>query len=232
MAIAVISIFAFPTLANGKRPAKVFVLSTLHNFHSGNEYYSFETLSKIVKSLRPDIICVELSKADLDSRRTQKIKQEYQLSIFPLADKYNYSLVPLEPSEPKFSELVDLVRRSETELKSNSPEKAEAFSEYSDSLYDYLFSSWNSPYSVNSRQTDALFEVKHRFQDKLFGPLQAQGWEGWNQHFMEVIRNSAAENPGTRIVVLVGVEHAYWIRNQLRSESGTRLIESDRALTK
>jgi len=212
------------------KKSKVFVLSTLHQFHGQSKFYSFETLSKIVEMIKPDVIAVELTPTALETRKEQKTKQEYQKSIFPLADKHKYALVPLEPAEPKFSELVKLVTDASKELNEKSPQKAEAFSVYSNALYDYLFKTWDSPLAVNSSQTDSLFEVKHKFQNALFGEKEEKGWEGWNQHFLDKILEAAQKNPGKKILVLVGAEHSYWLRKHLKENQSIDLIKPEEVL--
>ena len=164
-------ILALSSTAAGqrRRDAGVVVLSTLHNLHENSKYYSFETLARTIERIRPDVIVVELTPADLASRRKQKVKTEYERAVFPVADKHGYKLVAMEPAPAKFAELVGFVQSSEKELRDNSPQKAEAFSAYSDALYEYLFRKWDSPLAVNSTETDALFEVKHAYQNKLFG---------------------------------------------------------------
>ena len=206
----------------------VFVLSTLHQFHSDSSFYSFTTLSNIVRDLKPDVICVELTPTDLASRKEQKTKQEYPKSIFPLADKYGYRMVPMEPGEPLFTELVGLTRQSERELRENHPDKAEAFSIFTEELYKQLFAQWDSVLAINSQITDSNFEVKHRYQNALFGAKQEGAWEEWNKHFLQTIVDTAQKYKGKRIVVLVGVEHAYWLRARLRTEKSIRLkVSSD-----
>lgn len=221
-----------PVAAQSSRKSEVVVLSTLHTFHENSKYYSYDMLSRTIERLKPDVLAVELTAADLQSRKIQKVKQEYQHSIFPLADKRGYILVPLEPDPPKFGELVSLVQNSEKQLRDKYPQKAEAFSVYSDALYEYLFRSWKSVLDVNSSETDALFEVKHEFQNKLYGPDQKLGWDGWNEQFLEKTLAAAAKYPGKRIVVLVGVEHAYWLRKHLRQASNIRYLEPSKFLAK
>lgn len=196
---------------------EVVVLSTLHQLHDQIEGYSFVDLSNAIEQFDPDILAVELTAADLESRRDQAVKQEYQRSVFPLLEEHNYVVVPLEPSQPLFDELVGLIREAQSNLSEQRPDVAEAFGIYVDSLYQVLREQWTSIEAVNSRETDVLFESKHRYQNAIFGPQEAQGWERWNQHFLQQIRAAANTNPGARIVVLVGAEHAYWLRAQLES---------------
>lgn len=66
---------------------EVIVLATLHQFHDSVTGYDFGKLSEIIEALEPDVLAVELTPDDLTHRKTQKIKQEYQKSVFPLLYK-------------------------------------------------------------------------------------------------------------------------------------------------
>jgi hypothetical protein len=224
--IFILSFSVFSQTSRKAKKSEIFVLATLHQFHAESKYYSFETLSRIIEKLHPDVLAVELTPADLASRREQKTKQEYQKSIFPLIDKHKYQTVALEPSEPKFTELVSLIRDSEKDLREKSPDKTAAFTIYVETLYDHLFKDWDSPLAVNSNQTDSHFEIKHEYQNKIYDERQKLGWEGWNTHFLEKILEAAANNPGQRIVVTVGAEHAFWLRKNLREKKQVRLLEA------
>ena len=227
--IGVLLITVAPTtgqpIRNSKR-AEIFVLATLHQFHADSNYYSFEKLSQIIKDVDPDIICVELTAADIKSRRKQGTKVEYEKSVFPLVDKYGYRVVPLEPDEPKFSQLVGLNVESEKDLRTNEPARALAFSLYTETLYKHLFSTWTSPIDVNSAVTDSHFEVKHNYQNAIYGEKQQKVWEGWNRHFLDQIMTAAGSSRGKKVLVLVGVEHAYWLRKELRGERTVKLREA------
>ena len=230
LAVLLLAFNAFSQTVRKQKKTEIFVLSTLHQFHAESSYYSFETLSRIIENLRPNILAVELTPADLESRKEQKTKQEYPQSIFPLIDKHKYRAIPLEPAEPKFSEIVSLIRDSEKALREKSADRAEAFSLYNKTLYDYLFKFWDSPRAVNSAQTDAFFEIKHDYQNAIYDSRQKQGWESWNAHFLAQILDAAQNNPGRRIVVTVGAEHAYWLRKNLRAEKSVRLLEAEKYL--
>jgi predicted MPP superfamily phosphohydrolase len=213
-----------------KKKTKIFVLSALHQLHEQTKFYSFEALSQIIEKQKPDVLAVELTPSDLQTRKEQKTKQEYQRSVFPLIDKHKYTVIPLEPVEPKFTQIITLVRESEKELREKSPEKGEAFSAYNRLLFDYFFKTWTSPLEVNSTQTDALLEVKHNYQNELFGTKQVQGWESWNRHFLEVILEAAQKHQGKKIVVLVGVEHSYWLRKELGKNQDVILLKPEQIL--
>jgi hypothetical protein len=230
-AVLAIILAAAVTGLSQKR-AEVVVLSTLHQFHSSVKGYSFDDLTNAIERIRPDILAVELTPDALKQRTEQKTKQEYPKSVFSLIDKHRYQTVALEPPEPLYSELVGSLRRSNVEIQEKFPAKAEAFSKYTDSLYAYLFKRWDSIAAVNSRETDGQFEVKHAYQNALFGETETSVWEAWNGFFLDQILKTAARNRGKRILVLVGVEHAYWLRDRLRAEKSVVYRDPSVFLTK
>ncbi|MBX3266366.1 MAG: hypothetical protein KF831_06620 [Acidobacteria bacterium] len=230
LSLFVVLIVGAPASSFAKGKSEVLVLGTLHQFHETTRGYSFADLSRIIETIKPDVLAVELTPDALENRTEQKTKQEYQRSVFSLMEKHGYSAVPMEPAEPEYSRLVGMLRESNTELREKAPQKSEAFSVYSNQLYEYLFAKWTSAAAVNSPETDALFEVKHEFQNALFGPKEEAAWNGWNSHFLKQIHAAAKKHPGKRILVLVGVEHTYWLRKELKASKEVRYVSLGRYL--
>ena len=210
---------------------EIMVLSTLHQFHGEANYYTYDHLSQIIKAFSPNVLAVELTPADLKARRPQRFKQEYQYSVYPLLDELKCEVIPLEPSEPEYSELVQLSKKAWEDLEKHNPAAVEQFNLYVRTLYDVLFNWWSSPLDVDSPETDRHFEVKHRYQNALFGKNEERDWERWNQHFLEQILAAVARFPGCRMLVLIGAEHAYWLRKRLRKQDGVRLLEASAILS-
>lgn len=203
---------------------EVIVLATLHQFHDSVTGYDFGTLSEIIEVLEPDILAVELTPNDLTQRKEQKVKQEYQKSVFPLLKKPDYVVIPLEPAEPKYTELLKL--KHEADSQKIEAEKEEAFANYVHALLDVLLQIWDSPAAVNSACTDSLLEAKHALQNEIYGEKEQLGWDAWNQHFLDVILQSAQEHSGKRLLILVGVEHGYWLRRRLKSHNAVNLLDT------
>jgi hypothetical protein len=210
--------------------SEVIVLCTLHQLHEETPYYTYVDLSTEIERLHPDVLAVELTPADLKAKAEQKNKREYQNSVYPLLQRHNWTAVALEPEDPHRSELIGLLREAEESVRQASPQKDEAFQTYVDGFFKYLLSTWHSPADVNASWTDHLFAVKHRFQNTLYGSKEEQGWEGWNQHFLGQIVAAAKQNPGKRIVVLVGAEHGYWLREHLREQAGVDVLDTESLL--
>ncbi|NJE31397.1 hypothetical protein E3E38_10120 [Thermococcus sp. 18S1] len=209
---------------------KVLVLSTLHQFHGHVDYYTYEDLERIIWSFSPDILAVELRPSDVEGRVPQRIKQEYQKSVYPLIDKLKCEVIPLEPAEPKYSELIQMARESMENVQKNNPEALEHFKLYVEALYEVLFQWWSSVLDVNSYETDRHFEIKRRYQNSLFGDKEGRAWEEWNRHFLEQILKANEGRKDGKMLVLVGAEHSYWLRGELRKRHDVQLLEAPEVL--
>lgn len=210
----------------------VIIIATLHQFHLKSQFYSLNNLRTIIEKINPDVICVELTEKDLKDKTPQTVKIEYPQCILPLSQEKGYILFPMEPDEPDYSMEVKRYQQLYKRLGSKEPDKIQIFNQYTEALYDYLFSYWNSHIDVNSSLTDALFEVKHNFQESLFGSTERKCWKEWNTHFLNAILKTCRAHKDKTILVTVGVEHVYWIKKHLKANQKIELIGINELLCK
>ena len=218
-------LLAFPAQAGG-RPAQVAVLSTLHQLHEEVPGYSFADLSRAIERLAPDVLCVEVTAERLAARAPERNKREYPAAIYPLIDAHGYRAYPMEPSEPMYGALVRPYVAASKAFAEARPAQAEAFDRYGEAAYAALRAYWTTAASVNDPVTDQVLRAKHDLQEALVGPGERAGWQAWNQHFLDVIVRAAADNPGKRIVVTVGAEHGYWLRERLAQRPDIELLDT------
>lgn len=218
---------ALPAWAAAKiPPTQVAVIATLHQLHATTPAYSFEALGRAIEQLQPDVLCVELQPDDLKLRPAETTKQEYPDVIYPLIDRHHYRVYAMEPAEPTYSDILKPYIEAGHDFSVRAPEQAEAFSRYSDGAYIGLQTYWTSPARVNDAVTDSVLRAKHELQQAMVGDGERVGWERWNRQFLGVILQAARENPGKRIVVIVGAEHGYWLRGHLAQVSGVQLLDT------
>lgn len=86
---------------------------------------------------------------------------------------------------------------------------------------------WRSPADVNGSVTDEMLRARRAYQDRLAGERVAAAWERWNAHAAAMVRTAARENPGRRILVLIGVENTGPLRATLKDDPGIRLVDVD-----
>lgn len=226
LVLALAPAMLLPVRAATAPPAQVAVLATLHQLHATTPGYSFEALGQIIERLQPDVLCVELQPDDLQRRPAEATKQEYPKIVYPLIDRHHYRVYAMEPAEPVYSDILTPYIQAGHDFSLREPEQAEAFSRYSDGAYIGLQTYWTSPARVNDTVTDSVLRAKHELQQAMVGDGERIGWERWNQQFLGVILQAAKENPGRRIVVLVGAEHGYWLRGHLAQANGVQLLDT------
>lgn len=221
----------WPPCATAAPPARVLVLATLHGLHAEVPAYGFEQLRDSIERLDPDVLCLELQPSDLAARGPEKTKVEYPRVVYPLLERHDYRLYALEPADAEAQGIIAPYLAATQAFDAAQPAQSGAFSAYSEAGLDALRAYWTSPSRVNDATTDAVFAAKHALQAALIGDAERAGWEAWNGHFLAVVERAARENPGRRIVVAVGVEHAYWLRAHLRGRAGILLEDTSRQLS-
>ncbi|MEI7037603.1 hypothetical protein [Fulvimonas yonginensis] len=220
-----------PAVAAARPPAAtVIVLDTLHQMHAQVPAYDNAVLRRTIERLHPDVLCVELQPDDLETRPAEPNKQEYPAVIYPLIDRHHYRVYAMEAPEPLAGRILAPYRANAAAFDARQPARSEAFGKYTDGLYAALQAHWTSPADVNDATTDLAMRAKHALQEALMGPAEHAGWRAWNTHFLQVIQRAARENPGRRIVVTVGAEHGYWLRDHLRHAAGVNLLDTPAVL--
>lgn len=220
----------FPAPVFAAPITEVVVLSTLHQLHADVRGYDFDALRDAVVSLSPDVICMEVDPTDLDARRDEGVKVEYPRVVYPLLDENNYDTCVLEPAPEAASKIIAPYAAANARFMDTKPEAAAAFETYSDAMYALLKTYWQSPADVNDAITDRILAAKHGMQSELIGDDEAAGWEAWNTHFLARILDAVKAHPGKRIVVLVGLEHGYWLRDALKTQETVHLLDTSSLL--
>ncbi|HEU4671042.1 MAG TPA: hypothetical protein VFR91_10045 [Dyella sp.] len=209
-----------------QRPAEVVVLATLHRMHAQVPGYSFDRLREVLEQLHPDVLCLEVRADRLAARAPEQTKQEYPAVIYPLLARGHYAVVAMEPSEPEYGAILRPYVRANAAFQASGDAAVAALGAYSDATYAALKTHWRDAAAVNDATTDDMLRAKHAFQQAAIGAGEREGWERWNRHFLAAIEQAAARHPGQRIVVTVGVEHAYWLRGHLAGVAGIRLLDT------
>jgi truncated hemoglobin YjbI len=212
--------------APAQAPAQVVVLAALHRMHEQVPAYSGQVLSASIQRLAPDVLCLEVTPDRLQARAPEANKIEYPQVVYPLLERGNYALYAMEPPEPLYTQIGAAYMQATQAYAAAHPEDWEAFTTYGRHMYASLRSHWTGPAQVNDAVTDQMLRARHALQEALIGPGERDGWEAWNMHFLKVITQAAREHPGKRIVVVVGAEHGYWLRERLDGLADVQLMDT------
>ncbi len=209
-----------------REPAEVAVLAALHRMHAEVPAYPASALEAAILRLQPDVLCIEVRPDRFAGRAPEANKIEYPEVVYPLLESRPYRVYPMEPENPLYDRIGAPYMAASRAFHEAQPEAAAAFAAYGKAMYAALQAYWTSPARVNDAVTDQLMRAKHALQEALVGEGERAGWEAWNAHFLQVITRAAEENPGKRIVVVVGAEHGYWLRERLAQAPGIRLLDT------
>lgn len=226
----VVAAAAVPPPAWGQSPSRradVFVLATLYQRHDSTPAYGHATLRRLIDRIRPDVVVLDVSPRELQERTVHPGKQEYPKVIFPLLDERGYRAYAGEPDEPDFSAIVERLGNAMRAFRTTSPELAAADRAYEEAVFGALARLWRTPADVNGALTDQLLAARRAYQDRVAGPEVAEAWRLWNAHAVGVVRRAQRENPGKRILVLVGVENCAQLRPALAALPELRLVDME-----
>lgn len=210
----------------GAARAEVHVLSTLYRRHAEVPAYSHDSLRVLIERVAPEVVGLDVSPRELREQSVHPGKAEYPSVIFPLVRARGYRAYAGEPDEPEFSEIVSQLTRRLAALRAEHPARAQVDQAHSDATYAVLKELWRTPADVNGPVTDQILAARRAAQDALAGPEVAEAWRRWNAHAVEVVRRAIRENPGRRVLVLIGVENAALLRPALRAVPEVRLMET------
>jgi hypothetical protein len=212
-------------------PSEVFVLATLYGRHASTPAYGHAELRGLIERIRPDVVVLDVSPRELREQTVAASKREYPEVIFPLVRQHRYRAYAGEPDEPEFSTIVGQLSRALASFRSEQPALAAADREYERAIFSALAQSWRTPADVNGALTDQLLAARRAYQDGVAGAQVGDAWRRWNAHAVSTVVRAHRENPGKRILVLVGVENCPRLRADLAGVPGLRLVDMERWLS-
>lgn len=209
---------------------KVIVLGVLHRFHNVVPSFSLAHLELALEKIKPNLICTELMQSEIDFNKQQAFKIEYNV-ILPYAKKNNILVVGLDPEEPIFSEMADPYIKNQKEFPKRSPIESKIQDIFHEQLFDFLIKEhWTSISQTQSEITNTIFKLKHRFQEKIMGEAEKEGWSKFNSYYAEKIVNLALKESGRIILVTIGLEHVYWLKDELSKNSHLEVVDTEQIL--
>lgn len=222
-ALIMIAVFCPPVFAAKN---EVFVVGTLYKRHETVAVYDLQTLRRIILAIKPDVVVLDVTPEELKLEKVHASKIEYPNVIFPLVKSENYRAYAAEPAEPLFGEIVQSVSRGFQAFEKERPEESAAMKQYTASLFETLKFSWKTPADVNGALTDKVLSGKEALRENFVAEYK-NGQRRWNQHTTDAVLRAARENPKKRVLVLLGIDNCYWVRNALRGNRKINLIDME-----
>lgn len=188
----------------------VAVLGTLAEFHRRPIPFDLPALVRLVTSLEPDFLCLDLTMDQWHGRDATELPPEYRDALLPLACQTDMVVVPVAgdrpPPAPSASgwrgRLLEALRRRLERVQSSAPD----------------------PGGVNQGWRHVLANVLYELIDGLAGRDIYRAWREHALHLTQAVRDVARRDPGRRILVVVNVRHCHRIRKALEDSVGLRVV--------
>jgi hypothetical protein len=181
---------------------KVAVLGTLAEFHREPIPYDLAALLALVEEINPDLLCLDLTPDQWQKQDFEGLPPEYQEALLPLAHQTDIVVVPIGGGQPAPTpeaagwrgRAIGWLRERLAMLQRTAPGPAAINQGWRHELANYLY------HASNRLAGEEVEEMTRAHTDQL----------------TQATLETARRDPGTRILVVVNVQHCHHIRARLR----------------
>lgn len=206
-------------------PTQVFVLGTLYSRHQSIAAYDLGALRRIVLAIDPDVVVVDCTPTEVREQKVHPSKVEYPQVIFPLVQQHGYRVYAAEPDEPLFTQIVAPLARARSEFAQAKPEQARILGAYDEATWSGLTLYWQSPADAHDETTALALAGRKALDNRVHGELQTQANTRWIEHWVQVVRQAAVENPGKKILAVAGIDNREEIERELRHDPALGVVD-------
>jgi hypothetical protein len=225
--------FLFPLLLSvaastahaASTPTQVFVLGSLYFRHESIAAYDLDALRRVILAIDPDVVVVDCTPTEVRERKVHPSKVEYPQVIFPLAQQHGYRVYAAEPDEPLFTQIVQPLAQARSAFAKDEPEQARSLDAYEKATWSALATYWRSPADAHDETTALALAGRKALDTRVYGELQAQGNTRWIEHWVRIVRQAAAENPGKKILAVAGIDNREEIERELRRDRALGVVD-------
>jgi hypothetical protein len=185
---------------------RVAVLGTLAEFHREPIPYNLAALVELVKTINPDLLCLDITAEQWQRQEFSDLPPEYADALLPLAYQTDMVVVPIGGDQPMpqaeasgwRGRLIRRLRRWLGWIQRTAP----------------------SPDAINQGWRHDLGNVFYNWAHRLAGN---RGHHEHIQMLAQAVLNVARQNPGSRVLVVTNIQHCHHLRPQLQLQPGVRV---------
>jgi len=197
-----------------------------------NEFPEYgKWLTTVIEEIAPNIICAELSPEQLAETQPCNSKPEQRDIVMPTAKRLGIPIIPIQYATPTAIEWDNRNKALENTVKTN--ETSRAVLDFLDLLAhkeaDLWYIHMKSASCIEHYQSEeyhVFCEARDVATAVLF-PELAKPYNEWNEYFLEQIEHTIKDNPGSRVLVIAGLWHKYWLWNRLEVRSDITLYNAN-----
>lgn len=180
----------------------VAVLGTLAEFHREPISYDLPALVRLVAEINPDLLCLDITLASWQAQNFGDLPPEVGEALVPLAYQTDIVIVPIAgdqlPARPRATgrreQFIQFLRGRIAELQRNA----------------------SGPDAINQGWPHHVANIYYGITRWLAGRDVQEAYSRHTDHLTEAVLSVARRDPGSRILVVVNVQHCHHIRARLR----------------
>ncbi len=193
-----------------RQRSPVAVLGTLAEFHREPIRYDLAALVQLVASLRPDLLCLDMTPDQWQRRDFGGLPPEYREALLPLAHQTDMVVVPIAGECPLGEQMaggwqgkvVAMLRRWLSRLQRSAP----------------------GPAAVNEGWRHHVADLLYEVIGLLAGRETRRAWREHRDHLIREVVEVARRDPGRRVLIAVNVRYCHHMRHGLGKYKEIRVV--------
>ena len=176
--------------------------------------YDENKIIRLFDKFGPDIICGEVRKEDYENNADYQGPGEYRRYVFKYCKDRGIRFEPCDWYDEQTIAANQLLAKADFQ-------NTEEFKRI---MEEYMEAGRKSAVPFNSDEYNNIVKTKQDFQKKSNPDIHKIVWEKRNEAIVNNIVNVIKNNPDSKILVIFGAEHIYWLKNELSKMPGVQLI--------
>lgn len=190
---------------------RIAVLGTLSELHRQPIHYDLAELESIVNAVQPDLLGVEVERAEFERNDLSRAPVEVREALVPLSRRSAIVLVPIGSPSPD-------------ELSGPKAGLRAALTRTLDSALAFVQKAANDARRVNSAMVSHTCGLICHLEENACGERGRDAWKATNERMLANIAALARSDPGTRILVAVQCRRKHWLEPKLKKLDDVDLV--------
>lgn len=193
------------------QPTPVAILGTLAEFHREPIPYDLDALVRLVTTLRPELLCLDLTPDQWRGQDYSDLPPEYRDALLPLAHQTDIVVVPIAGDRPPAeSALTGWRQRTVAVLRCGLV---------------YLQRTAPGPGAINAGPRHFAADLIYETIALLAGSATRHAWRAHRDYLVEQVLAVVRRDPVARILVVVNVRHCHHLRRALRRYPEVQIVD-------
>lgn len=190
---------------------RIALLGTLSELHRQAIRYDLNELRRIVAEVQPDLLGLELERAEFERGDLAHASVEVREALVPVAQRSDTVIVPVGAA-------------SSDELRATRIGYRSTLVRLLDAVLSLVQRTANDARRVNSAVVSHACGLICHMEERACGELGRAAWQRTNEHILANIREMTGRDPGTRVLVAVQCRRKHWLEPKLRKLPDVELV--------